>query len=236
MDNLKKIVIAIDGPAASGKSTTAKLVARRLGYLHIDTGAMYRAITLKVLEQKVSVEDSRRVGALAEQTEIRLEQNKETPIVFLDNRDVTSAIRTPEVTKHVSLISSYPQVREVLVREQRKMSRGGGVVLEGRDIGTVVLPDADLKIFMVASISTRAKRRMVDLKQAGFEVSENTIVNEISERDKKDASREASPLRCADDAIKLDTTHLTIEQQVDLIVEKARIVIAERESSEGNRR
>lgn len=224
---MKKIVIAIDGPAASGKSTTAKLVAERLGYIHIDTGAMYRAMTLKILERAVSVMDRNLVGSIAENSEVRLENRNGKLVILLDGNDVSKKIRTPEVTSHVSLVSSYPEVRKVLVREQRKMSLEGGVVLEGRDIGTVVLPDADLKIFMVASIAERAKRRMTELHSSGFPVSSEELEREIEERDRKDASRETSPLSRAEDAFELDTTTLSIAQQVEFIVERARKLIGD---------
>ncbi|HXG38274.1 MAG TPA: (d)CMP kinase [Bacteroidota bacterium] len=228
--NQKKIVIAIDGPAASGKSTTAKLVAERLGYLHIDTGAMYRAITLKVVEEKIPLDAVDRIQTLAERTNIRLERRNGQHRVFLDGRDVTEAIRSPEVTKRVSLISSYPPVRAVMVREQRRMAEAGGVVLEGRDIGTVVLPNADLKIFMTADVAERARRRKKELEQAGVGVDEQTLRVEIEERDRRDSTREASPLRKAPDAIVLDTSNLTVEQQVDFIVQRAKEII------EGNKR
>jgi cytidylate kinase len=228
--NPKKIVIAIDGPAASGKSTTAKLVAERLGYLHIDTGAMYRAITLKVVEEKIPLEAIDRIQALAENTSIRLERRNGQQRVFLDGRDVTEAIRSPEVTKHVSLISSYPQVRTVMVREQRRMAEAGGVVLEGRDIGTVVLPNADLKIYMTADVVERARRRKRELEQAGVGVDEEALRAEIEERDRRDSTRATSPLRKAPDAIVLDTSHLTVEQQVDFIVQRANEIIKRKNS------
>ncbi len=228
--NPKKIVIAIDGPAASGKSTTAKLVAERLGYLHIDTGAMYRAITLKVVEEKIPLEAIDRIQALAEKTSIRLERRNGQQRVFLDDRDVTEAIRSPEVTKHVSLISSYPQVRTVMVREQRRMAEAGGVVLEGRDIGTVVLPNADLKIYMTADVVERARRRKRELEQAGVGVDEEALRAEIEERDRRDSTRATSPLRKAPDAIVLDTSHLTVEQQVDFIVQRANEIIKRKNS------
>lgn len=221
----KKIVIAIDGPAASGKSTTAKLVAERLGYLHIDTGAMYRAITLKVLEEKIPLDAIDRIQALAEKSNIRLERRGKEHRVFLDERDVTVAIRSPKVTQHVSLLSSYHTVRSVMVREQRRMAEVVGVVLEGRDIGTVVLPNADLKIFMIADVGERARRRKKELEIAGVGADEQSLREEIEERDRKDSTRDVSPLRRAPDAIILDTSHLTIDQQVDFIVQRATEII-----------
>ncbi len=221
----KKIVIAIDGPAASGKSTTAKLVAEHLGYLHIDTGAMYRAITLKVLEEKIPLDAVDRIQSLSEETNVRLERRGKEHRVYLDERDVTAAIRSPKVTQRVSLVSSYQPVRSVMVREQRRMAEAGGVVLEGRDIGTVVLPNADLKIFMVADVGERARRRKKELEVAGVGVDERSLREEIEERDRKDSTREISPLRRAPDAIVLDTSHLTVEQQVDFIVQRAKEII-----------
>ncbi|HEY5615401.1 MAG TPA: (d)CMP kinase [Bacteroidota bacterium] len=215
---VKKIVIAIDGPAASGKSTTARLVAERLGYLHIDTGAMYRAITWKVLEEKIPQDAVDRIQALAEKTHIRLERGNK---VFLGDQDVSDAIRLPKVTKSVSHISSYQVVRDVMVREQRRIANEGGVVLEGRDIGTVVLPNADLKIYMIADVSERARRRKKELEHAGVGVDEHALREEIQERDRRDSTREASPLRKADDAIVLDTSKLTVEEQVEFIVQRA---------------
>lgn len=219
---MKKIVIAIDGPAAAGKSTTARRVAEILGYLHIDTGAMYRALTLKVLRSNISLEAAEAIERLTEATTVRLERFDGDNRVFVDGVDVTGEIRTPEVTKAVSRISGYAFVRRVMVREQRKLAEAGGAVLEGRDIGTVVLPDADLKIFMVANVSERARRRKKDLENVGIEVDTLTLVDEINKRDQQDSTREVSPLRKAPDAIELDTSSMSIETQVEFIVAKAK--------------
>jgi cytidylate kinase len=227
---LRNLVIAIDGPAASGKSTTARLVARRLGYLHIDTGAMYRAVTLLVLEEGIPLSDVKRIGELAERTRIRLERSDTGNKVFVDGREVTREIRTAPVTENVSLVSSYQAVRDVLVREQRLMAKGGGAVLEGRDIGTVVLPEADLKIYMVAQIPERVERRRRELAEAGSVVERGLLEQQILERDRFDSTRDASPLRRADDAIELDTTNLTIEQQVQFVVDAARRIMKERKA------
>jgi CMP/dCMP kinase len=172
-DELKKITIAIDGPAASGKSTTAKLVARKLGYLHIDTGAMYRAITLKALDEKIDLNDKKEIVHLAQTSKIRLEVKDSTTNVFLDGTEVTKRIRSQLVNRSVSTVSSYKGVRDVMVLEQQKMALSGGVVLEGRDIGTVVLPRAELKIFMIASVEERARRRKKDLAQVGIEANQD---------------------------------------------------------------
>lgn len=224
----KNIVIAIDGPAASGKSTTAALVARRLGYLHLDTGAMYRAMTLRILREGVSPGHEQDVVRMVESTEIVLSRTEDGNRVFLQGQDVTEEIRTPEVTRAVSTVSSYPGVRAVLVRQQRTLAEKGGVVLEGRDIGTVVLPDADLKIFMVADVAERARRRREDLRKSGVDADETAIAAELLERDRKDSSRETSPLRQAADAVVLDTSNLTIEEQVEIIVKKAREILRNR--------
>lgn len=219
---MKKIVIAIDGPAAAGKSTTARRVAEILGYLHIDTGAMYRALTLKVLRSNISLEAAEAIERLTEATTVRLERFDGENRIFVDGVDVTGEIRTPEVTKAVSRISGYAFVRRVMVREQRKLAEAGGAVLEGRDIGTVVLPDADLKIFMVANVSERARRRKKDLEDVGIDVDTETLVDEINKRDQQDSTREVSPLRKAQDAIELDTSSMSIETQVEFIVAKAK--------------
>ncbi len=221
----KKIVIAIDGPAASGKSTTARLVAERLGYLHVDTGAMYRAVTLRVLEEKIALDDIDAIRSLAEKITIRLERHGGDTRVTVDGRDVTREIRSSRVTKNVSRISSYQQVRSVMVREQRRMAQSGGVVLEGRDIGTVVLPDSELKVFMIADVNERARRRKKELELTGVGVDEQSLKEEIEERDRKDSTRDVSPLKKAPDAVIVDTSTLTIEQQVELIVEKAKGMI-----------
>ncbi|MBI5214816.1 MAG: (d)CMP kinase [Ignavibacteriae bacterium] len=222
---MRKLIIAIDGPAASGKSTTARLVAGKLGYLHIDTGAMYRAMTLKVLEQQLHLDDHETIGQLAHQTEIQLRQQEDGLHIFLDSRDVTERIRSQAVTKAASPVSSIKAVREVMVREQRKMGENGGIVLEGRDIGTVVFPNADLKIFLVAQVNERAKRRQMDLKKTGIEVGLDVLADELTKRDEFDSTRKESPLRKADDAILLDTSSMTIDEQVEFIVTKAKEII-----------
>jgi len=222
---LRKIVIAIDGPAASGKSTTARLVADRLGYLHIDTGAMYRAVTLRVLEEKIPLMDNARIGALAENTRIRLERSGGENRVYVDDRDVTREIRSTQVTQSVSAVSSYQEVRDVLVREQRKMAEAGGVVLEGRDIATVVLPEADLKIFMVARIDERVRRRKSELEAEGVTVDSGKLQQEILERDRLDSTREASPLRKAPGSLEVDTSSMSIEQQVQIVVDQAMEIV-----------
>jgi cytidylate kinase len=219
----KGLVIAIDGPAGSGKSTTAKLVAGRLGYTYIDTGAMYRAVTLAVLHAGIDPEDERAVERLTADLTIHLERADDGSLhVFLNDQDVSSPIRSLEVTRNVSLVSSYRGVRERLVALQKEMGSKGGVVLDGRDIGTVVFPDADVKVFMVADLTARAERRAVELQNAGAEVSLDGLQSQLAERDRFDSSRELSPLKQADDAVLIDTSELTIEDQVERVVELAR--------------
>jgi cytidylate kinase len=222
---LKKIAIAIDGPAASGKSTTAKMVAQKLDYLHIDTGAMYRAITLKVLDERLDLSEREKIVGVAQASRIRFCTENGATKIFVNDEDVTYRIRTPSVTGAVSTVSCYPEVREVMVREQRTMAAHGGAVLEGRDIGTVVLPRAELKIFMTANIHERARRRKKDLAATGIDTPLDNLEKEIEQRDRKDTLRELSPLKKADDAIELDTSDLTIQQQVDFIVRRALEII-----------
>lgn len=215
--NLK---IAIDGPAGSGKSTTAKLVAKALGLLPIDTGAMYRAVALKVLREKIDPHDEEKVVEIA--GKVNIEQKLENGEIhtYLDGEDVSTAIRTPEVNNTVSIISAYPGVRKKMVELQRKLAKAGGVVLEGRDIGTVVLPDADLKVYMIASLEERARRRLKELKEKGMDVSLEDVKQEILMRDEMDSKREYSPLKIPEDAFILDTTNLTVEEQVEKILKE----------------
>lgn len=225
---MKKLVIAIDGPAASGKTTTSKLTAERLGYLHIDTGAMYRAMTLKILQEGMDVSDEEAIRRVAKSTQIRLERRGGESRVFLDGADVTAKIRSQAVTRNVSAVSMLKEVRDVMVREQRRMGADGGIVLEGRDIGTVVFPGADLKIFMVAQVEERARRRQMELQREGQTVGLEDLVREIGERDRKDSQRDISPLCKAVDALVLDTSEMTIPEQVEFIVERAEELIRQR--------
>lgn len=217
-----RLKIAIDGPAGAGKTTTAKLVAKALGLVPVDTGAMYRAVALMVLKKGKDPQNPEEVKEILPEVEIQQEFKDDEVVTYLNGEDVSKAIRAPEVDRVVSLISSYPFVREKLVELQRKMAEKGGVVIEGRDIGTVVLPDADLKIYMKASAEERAKRRLAELESRGIKADYNEILNEILRRDEMDQRRNHSPLKIPDGAIILDTTNLSIEEQVDLILKEVR--------------
>ncbi|PKK93755.1 MAG: cytidylate kinase [Tenericutes bacterium HGW-Tenericutes-6] len=206
--------LAIDGPAGSGKSTISALIAEKLGWTHIDTGAMYRAVTLMAIELNVNLEQETSYRFL-ETVNIHYDLNR----IYIDDRDVTEAIRSEKVTQNVSLVSSFPYVRKKLVDLQKKAAEKGNIVMDGRDIGTVVLPHADLKIFLTANVEERAKRRLKEHQKKGKEAPIEQVMQDIAQRDEKDSTRKESPLRKADDAIQLDTTHLTIEEVVNKIIE-----------------
>jgi cytidylate kinase len=213
-------VIAIDGPAGSGKSTTARLVAQKLGFVYLDTGAMYRALTHKVLRRNIDVKDQSEILALIKNTKIELRAQKGRIKVFLDDNDITRKIRSAKISHYVSTIAAYKDVRDWMVKMQRKIGEQGKIVAEGRDIGTVVFPRARLKIFLIASLEERAKRRQNDFSRGGKPIHLNKVADELKKRDSKDSSREIGPLRKADDAIVLDTSNLTMEQQVEFVVEQ----------------
>lgn len=220
-----RVNIAIDGPAGAGKSTVAKLVARELGLLYVDTGAMYRAITVRALRSGSDLTDAEAVTRLAEASEVRLVAPQEEGgqlVVLLNGEDVTSDIRRPEVNRAVSLVAKIPGVRAELVRMQRQLAEEGGVVMDGRDIGTVVLPEADFKFFLTADLAERARRRARDLEAQGFDHSLGAVTDEVARRDRIDSEREASPLRRAEDAVLLDSTALTVEQVVEAILAAVR--------------
>ena len=213
----QRISIALDGPAASGKSTTARLLARKLNYLYIDTGAMYRAATLAVLRAGVDINDEKRVELCVKESRIRLKLENENQITLLNDENVNDQIRTPEINKVISVLSSYAGVRHEMVAQQRELARAGGVVMDGRDIGTVVLPQAELKVFMIATLQERAQRRLLELQKNGESVTYAEVEQEIANRDKLDTSRSHSPLKKAEDARELDTSGLSIERQVAII-------------------
>ncbi len=216
----RKIVVAIDGPAGSGKSTTARLLAKKLGYIYIDTGAMYRAVTLFWLRKNLPL-DEEIICKLLPNISINFENDAGVLKIYLNSEDVTNEIRTPEVTNNVSPVSAIKCVREFLVAQQRKLGEDGGVVMDGRDIGTVVFPDAELKIYLVASLEARIQRRLLELNQKGAEVTFEEVRKQIVERDIIDSTRQHSPLQKAQDAIEIDTTNLSIEEQVDIVYKLA---------------
>ena len=216
---LRGKVIAIDGPAGSGKSTTAKIVAERLGYTYLDTGAMYRALTYYALANKINPADEKKLAEIAEQLPLEFRRKDGRNFVYLNGQDISSEIRTPEVTKSVSEVSAHLLVRQAMVARQKEFGKNGSIVAEGRDTTTVVFPDADLKIYMDATVKERAQRRLLDLSNMGIESDLNEQEQDISRRDEYDSEREHSPLTRAEDAVVIDTTDLTIEEQVNRIVE-----------------
>ena len=212
----KRISIAIDGPAAAGKSTIAKMVAKNLNYTYIDTGAMYRCVAYYALLKHVDVHDEQAVDKLLKDIDIQMYPDG---TIQLNHEDVTSAIRENEVSMGASVVSQYAAVRAFLVDKQREMAQGGGVILDGRDIGTVVLKDAELKIYQIASIECRAMRRHQENMQRGIESDLNEIQKEIALRDQQDMNRRISPLRKADDAIEIDTSDMTLEEVVSKVMQ-----------------
>jgi CMP/dCMP kinase len=213
----KKIVIAIDGPAGSGKSTLAALLARKYNYVNIETGAMYRALALKAMESGVPLGDADQLGRLARQSHIELVPRAEGNLVLLDGVDVTDRLRSQEVTEAASKVSVHPPVREWMVASQRRMGAGGGVVMEGRDIGTKVFPDAEVKIFLDAAPEVRGTRRF--LQSPAAEAQAAGVLAELHARDQRDRARANSPLAPAPDAVLIDSTYLTLDQVLARAVE-----------------
>lgn len=214
-----KIRIAIDGPAAAGKSTVAKKIAEKLSIVYIDTGAMYRALTYKALQEKDNVEDEEQMAKLLQQTEIRLFQSEDGQRVLLDNQDVTDEIRLEKVSNVVSYVASHAKIRERMVEEQKKLANDISVVMDGRDIGTHVLPNAEVKIFLIASVEERAERRHKENLEKGYTSNLSQLKEDIRQRDERDTTREVSPLVKAEDAISIDTTSLSIEEVVEQILQ-----------------
>ncbi|MDY6029544.1 MAG: (d)CMP kinase [Acidaminococcaceae bacterium] len=217
----KKIVVAIDGPAGAGKSTIARLVAGKLGYIYIDTGAMYRSVTWKFLQSGRAF-DADFISKLSDEMTIKFYAEKESNRVFVDDFEVTDAIRSAEVTGMVSKVAAIGAVREAMVKQQRRMGAGGGVLMDGRDIGTVVFPDAQLKIFLTATVEERAARRYKELAAKGQKIDLRQLQQEIAERDKQDSERLIGPLKQACDAVLLDSSSMTIDQVCDFIIKLVR--------------
>ncbi|MFJ5772318.1 (d)CMP kinase [Psychrobacillus sp. NPDC093180] len=218
----KRIQVAIDGPAAAGKSTIAKKTAELLGYTYVDTGAMYRAITYKAIRLNIDLQDGEKLTKLLHDTTIDLKPSENGQLVFLDNVEVTDEIRSKEVTSSVSAVSAHADLREEMVKRQVEMGKNGGIVMDGRDIGTHVLTNAELKVFMSASVEERAKRRYLENQKRGIPTSLEELIEEIALRDKLDSEREASPLTQAEDAIYIDTTSLSIEEVSAQIMQLAK--------------
>lgn len=223
---MKAIKIAIDGPASSGKSTVAKIIAENLGYTYLDTGAMYRSATYLALKHQLDDSQVPQILELLAQYPISFGKSKDgQQTVFVGEQDVTEMIRQPDVTNNVSWVSALSEVREELVAQQQRIAADGGIIMDGRDIGTVVLPDAELKIFLIASVEERAERRFKENQAKGISTDFETLKNEIAARDYKDSHRQVSPLKAADDAITFDTTGVSIDGVVRFIQEKAEKMI-----------
>lgn len=220
-----KIAIAIDGPAAAGKSTVAKIAAEKLSYIYIDTGAMYRALTLKALEKDINLSDEAILVELLNQTEIQLKQSANGQIITLDGIEVTNEIRSQLVTNNVSYVAKHPKVRIEMVERQQNLAMKRGVVMDGRDIGTHVLPDAEVKVFLIATVEERAKRRYEENIRKGYPSDLEILKREIEQRDYIDSKREAAPLIKAADAIEVDTTSLSINDVAQFILTEAKKAI-----------
>lgn len=216
--NTKKIAIAIDGPAGAGKSSISKVVANELGYLYIDTGAMYRGVTWAVLDSHVDVKNQKDVESLLPSLDLTLEPTANACKVFVKGQDVTNLIRQQQINENVSTIATYKGVREYLVERQQAMAAVGGVILDGRDIGSVVLPKAELKIYLTASVDARAKRRWLEVQGTSNEQSLEDIKKNVESRDEMDKNRDESPLVCVEDAIVVDSSNMTFDETVEHIL------------------
>ena len=226
-----RLIIAIDGPVGAGKSTAARLLAKRLGYRYIDSGAMYRALSWKALRADLDLNDERSLRRLADETSIVLEPAGDRELILVDGQDASRQIREREVEQATSKISTHPSVRCVMVAHQRHMAAQGGVVMDGRDIGTVVFPDADVKFYLTARLEVRAKRRYLEAQATGATRKIDELAEEIQLRDARDTGRRASPLRKADEAVTIDTSDLPVSQVVDVMEEEIRRKTAARKDS-----
>ena len=222
------MIIAIDGPAATGKSTSAKLVSQKLGFTYLDTGAMYRCVTLLVLRNNVEINNQDHLASLLKNFQLDIKKNGKDHLFLLDGENVSKEIRSSDVTDNVSVVSALPVVRKKLVSIQRKIADNQDSVVEGRDIGTVVFPNADVKFFIVADTLVRAKRRQLDLKRLGEKKTIDSLIKEIRDRDNYDSQRKISPLTKAIDAIEVNTTNTTIDEQVNFMVNKVKLLIKEK--------
>ena len=216
------LVIAIDGPSGAGKSTAARILAERLGYIYIDTGAMYRAIGWKAKREGIEPDDEAKLADLCGRTEVTIKKDNSDPRFSVNGIDVTGEIRTPEMGMMASAVSKSPAVRARLLTLQRELGRGGGVVMDGRDIGTVVFPDADVKFYLDASAGERGKRRYLELKAKGMDVDRAQITKEIEERDRQDSGRALAPLKKADDALLIDSSAMSIDDVLDRILSEVK--------------
>lgn len=213
----KGLQVAIDGPASAGKSTVAKIVAKNFNYIYVDTGAMYRSITYKAIQNNINLNDENKIVELLHKTKITFTPGNPVQHVFIDGEEVTDKIRSEKVTNNVSTVAALSLIRRELVKRQQEIAKDGGVIMDGRDIGTTVLPNADLKIFLIASVKERAERRYIENQKKGINITLEELKKEIEVRDYKDSHRKVSPLKKAKDAIEIDTTSLSIEQVSDKI-------------------
>lgn len=216
--NTHKIAVAVDGPAGAGKSSISKIVAKKLGYLYIDTGAMYRSVTWAVLHNHIDVNNQKAVEALLPELDLTMEASDDSCKVFIAGQDVTDFIRTPQVNNAVSIVASYKGVRQYLVERQRLMAEAGGVILDGRDIGSVVLPNAELKIYLIASVEARAMRRYLEVKGTVNEQTLEDIKDSVMQRDDMDKNRKESPLIQVEDAVLVDSSEMTFDETVEHIL------------------
>lgn len=216
--NTHKIAVAVDGPAGAGKSSISKIVAKKLGYLYIDTGAMYRSVTWAVLHNHIDVNNQKAVEALLPELDLTMEASDDSCKVFIAGQDVTDFIRTPQVNNAVSIVASYKGVRQYLVERQRLMAEAGGVILDGRDIGSVVLPNAELKIYLTASVEARAMRRYLEVKGTVNEQILEDIKDSVMQRDDMDKNRKESPLIQVEDAVLVDSSEMTFDETVEHIL------------------